>query len=154
MRNLSNFKKLVIAFSVVITILLIITLYLVFFEDKAIFKLFGDEEISIYVGDQYNELGYIAIDHNGKNLKGDVKVKDNINSDVPGLYKVTYTLKSGLRRYKLVREVEVLEDVIKEVQFKLLGAKVVNISKGIVYTDSGFECIVLHIYQYAFCQKH
>lgn len=141
MRNLSNFKKLVIAFSVVITILLIITLYLVFFEDKAIFKLFGDEEISIYVGDQYNELGYIAIDHNGKNLKGDVKVKDNINSDVPGLYKVTYTLKSGLRRYKLVREVEVLEDVIKEVQFKLLGAKVVNISKGKIYTDSGFECI-------------
>ena len=83
-------------------ILLIVIIFLVsklFNKDKIVYEekiyyinLIGSTNITMYQGDIFVEPGYKGIDDEGNDLTDEVVVSTNINSEVIGNYKVSYTL--------------------------------------------------------------
>lgn len=53
----------------------------------------GDSTIYISVGEDYKELGYVAIDNCDGNITSSVKVTTNLNTKKAGSYEVVYTVK-------------------------------------------------------------
>ena len=68
-------------------------------------KLFGDNKITIYQGEEYIEPGYRGYDDNNNDLTSQVEVTNNINTDNVGIYKVIYSLKDIVKE----RTVEVIK---------------------------------------------
>ena len=69
-------------------------------------ELVGSDVSYLYVGDNYNELGYKAIDNCDGDITGKVKVSNNINTNKVGDYSVTYTVSDKANNtYEVVRKV-------------------------------------------------
>lgn len=83
------------------------------FKDKEAptITLEGDESITIYVGEEYKELGYSVIDNCDKDIKDKVKVSGSVDSSREGNYEITYTAtdKAG-NEGKVVRHVNVVDN--------------------------------------------
>ncbi|MBQ6494814.1 MAG: polysaccharide deacetylase family protein [Bacilli bacterium] len=58
--------------------------------EKPTITLKGSDNITLYVGNKYNEDGYTATDNCDGDLTNKVKVTNNIDINTPGTYKVTY----------------------------------------------------------------
>ncbi len=55
--------------------------------------LYGDVNVFLYIGEAYVEKGYMVIDSvDGTNLKNQVKVTSDVNTQKEGIYHVTYTV--------------------------------------------------------------
>ena len=93
-------------------------------------KLTGGSSIVVSYKENYKEKGYKAYYLN-KNITKDVKVKGSVNTDKLGEYKVTYTVKSGMFKNKVVRVVKV-KDITKP---KL------SVSKDDVYVCPGADFV-------------
>ena len=74
-------------------------------------KLTGGKSIVVSYKEKYKEKGYKAYYLN-KNITKDVKVNGSVNTDKLGEYKVTYSVKSGMFKNKVVRVVKV-RDITK-----------------------------------------
>ena len=74
-------------------------------------KLTGGSSITVSYKEEYKEKGYKAYYLN-KNITKDVKVKGSVNTEKLGEYKVTYSVKSGMFKNKVVRVVKV-RDITK-----------------------------------------
>lgn len=69
-------------------------------------ELVGSDVSYLYVGDNYNELGYKASDNCDGDITSKVKVSNNINTKKVGDYSVTYTVSDKANNtYKVVRKV-------------------------------------------------
>lgn len=85
-----------------------------FFEREKIdtlnngFKILGNNDITLDYGNKYIEEGYIAV-LNGKDLKNDVKVINNINDNKLGEYDIEYTLKYKRYNKTLKRKVKIID---------------------------------------------
>ena len=55
-------------------------------------ELIGDEEITLNVGDKYNELGAKAINSNGIDVSKNIKIDSNVDTTKTGEYMVIYSL--------------------------------------------------------------
>ena len=55
----------------------------------------GDNVIFIPIGGEYKEPGYTVIDSTNPNLTEQVKVDNNLNNNVVGTYKITYSVTNG-----------------------------------------------------------
>ena len=135
-----KYQKYIFILSFFIIVISIVLIYVKFFESKIVFTLFGDEEVVIYEGNEYKELGYIAISEDGDNVSNKVKVKSNLNVNKVGTYKIKYSVRSLFKVYKKTRTIKVLQDNLKEVNFTLNGSSMVNIKLGSNYSDPKFSC--------------
>lgn len=135
-----KYQKYIFILSFFIIVISVVLIYVKFFESKIVFTLFGDEEVVIYEGNEYKELGYIAISEDGDNVSNKVKVKSNLNVNKVGTYKIKYSVRSLFKVYKKIRTIKVLQDNLKEVNFTLNGSSMVNIKLGSNYSDPKFSC--------------
>lgn len=135
-----KYQKYIFILSFFIIVISVVLIYIKFFESKIVFTLFGDEEVVIYEGNEYKELGYIAISEDGDNVSNKVKVKSNLNVNKVGTYKIKYSVRSLFKVYKKTRTIKVLRDNLKEVNFTLNGSSMVNIKLGSNYSDPKFSC--------------
>lgn len=135
-----KYQKYIFILSFFIIVISIVLIYVKFFESKIVFTLFGDEEVVIYEGNEYKELGYIAISEDGDNVSNKVKVKSNLNVNKVGTYKIKYSVRSLFKVYRKIRTIKVLQDNLKEVNFTLNGSSMVNIKLGSNYSDPKFSC--------------
>ena len=81
-----------------------------------VIKLKGEEEVTLYQGDKYEEAGYDVSDNYDDNLIDQVQVENNVDTDKIGNYEITYKVKdSSNNEASVKRVVEVKEKkVIKK----------------------------------------
>lgn len=78
--------------------------------DKPVINLNGDKEIIIYLGNNYEELGYSAIDNCDGDITNNVVIDNNINVNVVGTYKISYKVKDSSENETIIdRIVKVLD---------------------------------------------
>lgn len=65
-------------------------------NDMTMLTLNGEDVIYLGVGEQYVEPGYLVFDSNNTDLSDKVVVKNEVNNQVPGIYKIYYTLINDL----------------------------------------------------------
>ena len=103
---------------VILLLIIIIAIVIVFLitkkedEVKPIYsiKIIGETYISINVGEDYNEPGFIAQDQFNNDYTDKVNVTNEINNNIPGMYKVIYQLENAIT-YRIV---EVKQNINKE----------------------------------------
>lgn len=61
--------------------------------ENPVLELFGDETITLKVGDKYEELGAVATDNIDGDITKYIKIKSDIDNTKVGTYTVTYTVK-------------------------------------------------------------
>ena len=61
-------------------------------ETSPVITLNGNNTIYIYVGNNYNEPGYVALDNCDGNITDKVEVSSNIDTSKIGTYKITYSV--------------------------------------------------------------
>ncbi len=119
-------KKTVIIIPIFI---LLIFIYLLF---SVTFSLVGDNNIKIEYQSNYEDEGYIA-KNKLFNLDKYVTVTDNIDSNNPGTYQITYELKFLLIHKTLTRNIKVLDDI----SIKLNGKELIYVPINGNYIDEG-----------------
>lgn len=85
----------------------------VIFKDieKPNITLEGGEEITVYVGEEYKELGYSVSDNCDNNLKDKVKVEGSVDTSKEGVYTITYKLSdSSDNSTSVTRKVNVVDN--------------------------------------------
>lgn len=112
---MDNKKKIILTIIPIIIILAITTILSIYFKmiddfNKATFKLNGEETITLEVGKEYKEPGYIAIVNN-KDKENDVKILSNLNINAVGDYEINYTLDfNKIKKQKgLKRKIKVVD---------------------------------------------
>ena len=110
----------------------------VVYEDKLYYiDLVGDSNITLYLGEEYNEPGYTGKDDNGKDLTKDVAIENNIDVSNVGNYKVTYTLGNVTKE----RNVKVIEKPIGATHIHLYGDMNIFLYVGEKYEEKGYEVV-------------
>ena len=122
----------IIVLLVVVTVKIITTGPDVIKEDK--FLLIGSD-VTIKYKEDYIEPGYTYIDKNNNDLTKEVQVINNINSKVPGNYKVIYRYNNKM----LTRNVTVLppDSYNLEINYTLSTKELTNKSVDITYSITG-----------------
>lgn len=125
---------------------LIIILFLFFNRDKygdITFVLNGNNEITIYQGEEYIEPLYRAYDKNNNDLSKYVKIQGEVNTNNIGEYQLFYVLKMDKYEKVLIRKVKVIANYSKYFNINLNGGTEVYhiidqeyIDKGYYVTDS------------------
>lgn len=120
------------------TFVILVTFFIsTYFIIKNSLVLKGDD-ITINFSEEYNDPGYIY-KILGKDLTKKVKVKTDLNTEVVGNYKITYTVKYLFFKIERVRKVNVVDKVKPEL--KLKGSLEKNICPGKQYEEEGYEAI-------------
>ena len=125
---------------------LIIILFLFFNRDKygdITFILNGNNEITIYQGEEYIDPLYRAYDKNNNDLSKYVKIQGEVNINNIGEYQLFYVLKIDKYEKVLIRKVKVIANYSKYFNINLNGGTEVYhiidqeyIDKGYYVTDS------------------
>ena len=125
---------------------LIIILFLFFNRDKygdITFILNGNNEITIYQGEEYTDPLYRAYDKNKNDLSKYVKIQGEVNTNNIGEYQLFYVLKIDKYEKVLIRKVKVIANYSKYFNINLNGGTEVYhiidqeyIDKGYYVTDS------------------
>lgn len=81
--------------------------------EAPVITLIGDENIEIYVGDTYQELGFNVSDNYDKELEDDVKIDSNLDNTKVGDYQVSYSVKdSSGNKAEVIRNIKVKEKIV------------------------------------------
>lgn len=80
-------------------------------NDELVLSLNGNQNVSILKGTKYKEQGAKAIDNNGKNISKNIKIDGQVNSDVIGTYKITYTIVDSKNRTLEISRTVTVEDM-------------------------------------------
>lgn len=137
---MKRYYRIIFLLLLIIAVISGILVYAKFFDEKIIFTLFGDDEITLYQGDKYVEYGYLAFNSKKENVKERVKIKTNLDPNRLGEYKIEYRINTKLKTYKMVRKVKVIEDTLSEIEFSLKGSSIVNLNAGEDFADPKFIC--------------
>lgn len=140
--NFSKFKIPLIIFGGIVLIIIAILFIVNIIGNKTEYYILleGNETITIYQGNDYNEPGYRAIDAKRNNLTDQVIVDNQVNTDVIGEYKVIYKL-NGVSK---TRYVNVIKKPIGETSIYLLGVNGdinVYLKVGEKYVEPGYNAI-------------
>ena len=95
----------------------------------------GDEEMTIYLGDEYEEPGYAAADSRGNNLTDQVVVDNPIDTNKIATYIIRYVLHDTVK----VRKVKVTKRPVGKISFHLKGNINVYLNLGEEYVEPGYE---------------
>lgn len=134
-------KKNIIIFSVILVALLLVTTVLLYFisREKLVFKLIGDNTVTVGIYDKYEELGVEAY-INKKDISKDVIIDSSkVDMNSLGTYEVTYTIDYKDKKYTLNRIVEVIDN--ESPKLTLIGNEQIVINVGAVYHENGCTAI-------------
>ena len=104
---------------------------------KYFIQLYGDEAMTIYVGTEYVEQGYVGTDNKKNNLTSEVVVDSNLNTSTVGEYTIVYKLHNT----KKVRTINVVEKPTGYTTIYLKGNLTVYLKIGEAYTEEGYTVI-------------
>lgn len=139
---MDKISKLVITILIIAIILILgFIIYITINQEHISFTLNGNNEINIYEGEIYKELGFIAKDQDNNNLNNRVTIKSELNTNIVGNYIIEYSIETTFKTLTLTRKVNVLKDPLKNIEFTLNGNKVNNIILNEEYTDPLYTCI-------------
>ena len=99
--------------------------------------LYGDNKMTVYLNEEYDDPGYSGKDDTGKDLTSKVVVVNNIDNSNVGTYKVSYTLGNITKE----RIVNVIEKPIGATNIHLYGDLNVFLYVGEKYVEKGYEVI-------------
>ncbi|MCL1848977.1 MAG: DUF5011 domain-containing protein, partial [Clostridiales bacterium] len=114
-----------------------------------VITLTGFTELTLEYNQKYVEMGYVAVDCKGVDLTGAVTVDSQVNTKVPGLYTITYTVKdaTGLeaRATRLVTvDPEPIEPPKPQApKITIIGSNpiILHLTSGTPYTEQGARAI-------------
>lgn len=64
--------------------------------------LLGEETVYLYKNNEYSEPGYKAITNKNEDITKDVKINNNVNTSVPGKYKITYSIGDNIIKRNVI----------------------------------------------------
>ena len=100
-----------------------------------VITLIGDENIEIYVGDIYQELGFNVSDNYDKELEDAVKIDSNLDNTKAGDYQIKYSVEdSSGNKVEVVRNIKVKEKIVKAAE-KINTMKIEIEKDNVVITD-------------------
>ena len=100
-------------------------------------ELVGDNDITIYKGEEYIEPGYRGYDDDGNNLTDKVQVSNNIDINNPGTYKIIYSLESIVKE----RTIKVINKDPGDTYIHLFGEVNTILYVGDEYVEKNCEVI-------------
>ena len=103
--------------------------------------LLGDNPMTIYQEDKYVESGFIAKNYQKKESNSLVKITSNVNTNVIGNYKVIYEISNFFKKNRVIREVNVIENPLEDVNFTLKGSEELEIERTNKYEELGYSVI-------------
>ena len=130
-----NLKPLLLIGGGIILLLIIIFIMISIVSNlnKYSLELLGDPEITINLGEDYKEPGYVAYYKNKKLVIDQVKVTSNLDNNKVGKYEINYTIDNITR----VRIVSVVNN--KDLYIFLLGDVNMKLKQGEKYQEPGFN---------------
>lgn len=131
----NNKTKKIVIVSVIVFLILLGIFSLLFFPK---IKLNGNSYIKLTLNETYAEKGAIA-SISGKDISKKLKTNGNVDTSKPGKYEIVYTLKSGFITKKVVRTVEVVDDILPKINLK--GKSQVTICPNSEYVEEGFTAL-------------
>ena len=105
--------------------------------DPPLITINGDSELTLEAGANYTELGANATDNEDGDLSGSILVTGEVNTKIPGVYKIFYGLKdsAGNEAVTITRTVFVVDTTSPVIT--LVGEAVVTVEVGSDYEDPG-----------------
>jgi len=106
-----------------------------------IITLKGFTEISLFIGDTYQETGYAAVDCFGNDITGSVKIASSVNTSKAGIYTITYSVAdSGDNTAKATRTVNV---TAKPPSITIIGSDtiILHLNSGTPYVEQSAKAI-------------
>ncbi len=94
----------------------------------------GDEEMTLYVGEEYNEPGYAAADSRGNILTDKVVIDNPIDTNKIATYIIRYSLHNTVK----VRKVKVMKKPIGKTRLRLKGNLNIYLNLGEEYNEPGY----------------
>lgn len=145
MKNRKNKKNISKYLIIILIIAIILILGLLFYTKKennvSIFKLYGDEYITIYDDDIFDDPGFLCIDKDGNDISEFVVVDDSDFSHSVGEHTISYSITLGVKKVQLVRKINVLNNPFKEYKFSINEPSILNLERNSYYSEPGFLCI-------------
>lgn len=135
-------KKNILIFVISLAIMLLVASILLYFfltRDKLVFKLIGDEVLTVEVYEQYNEPG-IKASIDKEDVSNNVIIDDsNVDINKVGTYEVIYKINYDDKELQLVRTVKVVDS--EKPVLTLKGEAEVIVEEGNVYQDPGCNVV-------------
>ena len=97
--------------------------------------LFGPDEITLYEGDEYQEIGYYAT-LNNKIVTDEVTVMNNVNTNEIGDYIVKYQI-FNIIKFRNVKVIKNPNSNIEDITLELIGNETIELYVGDTYVDPG-----------------
>jgi len=140
-----NFNKFKLPLIIIGIIILLVGMILIFIslnngkekEKKYYIFLTGEDTITIYKGDVYNEPGYSATDNLHNDLTNDVVIDNQVDTNTIGNYQITYTLNGVIK----TRYVNVIKKPIGATLLYLKGSLNIYLKVGEKYIEPGYVAI-------------
>ena len=108
------------------------------YDEKLYFiNLEGDNNITLYLGEEYIEPGYSGRDDSDNDLTSDIVVDNNVDINNIGNYHVTYTLGNVTKE----RNIKVIEKPTGATHIHLYGDVNVFLYVGEEYQEKGYEVV-------------
>ncbi len=109
-------------------------------------RLFGKDEITLELGEKYEEPGYYAVNSNGIILTKSVQVINNLDINKVGTYTIFYKIDNIVKkRVVIVQKTETSQSPedsnLTFLTISLKGEKVIILSIGEKYIEPGYEAI-------------
>lgn len=142
MKKISKKNKKKFELMLVLLILVELGTYIVFLNingisNKMYLKLSGKNNVEIELGEKYKDEG-ITAKYGDINLKDNIKVKNNINENKIGNYKIIYNVKYKKIKKSLVRKVKVVDKIVPTIS--LVGEDI-TIVVGNEYKEPGYSAL-------------
>lgn len=135
-------NKFIIYISSFLLIVLLVVGFIYYSNDRVVIKINGDKNISLVLGQEYEELGATAklcVFNKCKDITDSLKFKEEINNNKVGNYEVLYQVEYKEHLYSKVREVAVIDDIAPVIN--LSGSKSIEICPGAKYKEDGYVAI-------------
>jgi len=140
-----NFNKFKLPLIIIGIIILLVGMILIFIslnngkekEKKYYIFLTGEDTITIYKGDVYNEPGYSATDNLHNDLTNDVVIDNQVDTNTIGNYQITYTLNGVIK----TRYVNVIKKPVGATLLYLKGSLNIYLKVGEKYIEPGYVAI-------------
>ncbi len=135
-------KKIIIIFIVSLALMLLVASILLYFfltRDKLVFKLIGEEVLTLDVYEQYNDPGIQAI-IDKEDVSSDVIVDYSlVDTNKVGTYEVIYKINYDDKEVQLVRTVKVVDSESPVLTLK--GNEEIVVEEGNVYQEPGCNAV-------------
>lgn len=125
-------KPIIMGVSIIFAIIMGLTYYL----EKPEMHLIGKKELTLTVGEAYEEKGAKVKYHN-KSLDAEIEIVGNVNTNVVGDYTVYYNFRYQARQFSISRVIHVIDDISPII--KLEGDNTIVFSAIELYQEPGYS---------------